>query len=64
MNGSEWKYAALVASSSLGVAIILAVPFGAVAFVAYMAFYLLVFSSSTAMHDAIRRIANGKERKQ
>lgn len=64
MKGPEWKYAVLVASSSVGVAIVLAALLGAVAFVAYMALYLLAFSSSTTMHNAMQKIANGKEQKK
>lgn len=48
--------------TSVGVAFILGIIFGAWAFVAYAAFYLVAYSNFPATYKVIDRIANGKDK--
>lgn len=59
----ETRYIAVAILPSLAVAFVLAALFGAAAFVLFMMAYLVTYSTSPKMHEAIERIANGKEEK-
>lgn len=61
MKAHERRYLVVGLSSSLGVASLLALFFGAWGFVAWIALYLVVYDRYPWLHKAITRIANGKE---
>jgi hypothetical protein len=64
MKGVHQRYAVVACASSVGVAAVLAVLLGALAFVTYMALYLLAYASSPVLHETIWKIANGRDEEE
>lgn len=59
----ETRYITVAVLPSLAVAFVLAALFGTAAFVLFMMAYLVIYSTSPKMREAIERVANGKEEK-
>jgi len=60
---NQVRYIVIAILPSVAVAFVLAILFGAAAFVLFMMAYLVVYSTSPKLHEAIERIANGREEK-